>query len=88
MLAAALDGWLSQHAGPWPTALGVDGKMIRDVIGTVTLADHQDGSPVAVALMDQKEGTPRCEPTAAPALLNSRPTLEGQTVTAESMNGA
>lgn len=31
--------------------------MIRDVIRTVTLADHQDGSPVALAVMDQKEGT-------------------------------
>jgi hypothetical protein len=41
-----------------PSALALDGKIIRDCIGTVTLAEHEDGSPVALAIMDQKEGTP------------------------------
>lgn len=86
VLALALNGWLHEHAGTLPTALSLDGKMIRDVIGSVTLADHEDGSPVALAVMDQKEGTPRCEQTAALALIASLPTLEGQTVTADPLH--
>ncbi len=85
-LALPLNGWLSQQAGRLPAALALDGKMIRDLIGTVTLADAEDGSPVALGLMDQKEGTQRCELTAAQALIDSRPSLEGQTVTADPLH--
>lgn len=85
-LALRLNGWLSQQAGRLPAALSLDGKMIRDLIGTVTLADAEDGSPVALGLMDQKEGTQRCELTAAQALIDSLPSLEGQTVTADPLH--
>ena len=60
--------------------------MIRDHIGLVTLADHEDGSPMAVALMDQKEGTQRCEQTAALSLLESLPTLEQKVVSADGLH--
>lgn len=86
VLAVAVNAWLARQAGTLPAALSLDGKMIRDVIGTVTLADHQDGSPVAVAIMDQKEGTQRCEQSTAAALLESLPSLEGQTVTADPLH--
>jgi len=86
VLAQAINGWLREHAGTLPSALSLDGKMIREVMGTVTLADHQDGSPVALAMMDQKEGTLRCEQTAAMALVASLPTLEGQTLTADPLH--
>lgn len=86
VLAQAINGWLREHSGTLPSALSLDGKMIREVIGTVTLADHQDGSPVALAMMDQKEGTARCEQTAALALVESLPDLEGQTVTADPLH--
>lgn len=84
--ALHLNGWLSQQAGTLPAALALDGKMIRDLIGTVTLADAQDGSPVALGIMDQKEGTPRCELTAAQTLIGSLPCLDGQTVTADPLH--
>jgi hypothetical protein len=84
--ALHLNGWLSQQAGRLPAALSLDGKMIRDLIGTVTLADAEDGSPVAVRIMDQKEGTQRCEQTAARALIDALPSLEGQTVTADPLH--
>lgn len=84
--AAVLSAWLSEQAGRLPAALCLDGKMIRELIGTVTLAEHEDGSPVAVAIMDQKEGTPRCELTAAQALVESFPSLEGQTLTADPLH--
>jgi hypothetical protein len=86
VLAVAVNGWLSQQAGTLAPALSLDGKMIRTIIGTVTLAEHQDGSPVAVAMMDQKEGTQRCEQTTAADLVESLPTLEGQTVTADPLH--
>jgi hypothetical protein len=84
--ALQLNGWLSQQAGALPAALALDGKMIRDLIGTVTLADAEDGSPVAVRIMDQKEGTQRCEQTAARALIDGLASLDGQTVTADPLH--
>jgi hypothetical protein len=86
VLAVAVNDWLASQAGTLAPALSLDGKMIRNIIGTVTLADHQDGSPVAVGMMDQKEGTQRCEQTAAAALMESLPSLEGQTVTADPLH--
>ena len=84
--ARLLNHWLQGQAGQLPSALALDGKMIRDHIGLVTLADHEDGSPVAVALMDQKEGTQRCEQTAALSLLESLPTLEQKVVSADALH--
>jgi hypothetical protein len=53
--AALLDGWLQAQAGALPQALALDGKMIRDHIGLLTLAQHEDGAPQSVAVYDQKE---------------------------------
>jgi predicted transposase YbfD/YdcC len=39
-----------------------------------------------MAIMDQKEGTARCEQTAALALLERLPALDGQTVTADPLH--
>ena len=80
-LAALLTGWLQQRAGTLPQALAMDGKMIRDHLGLLTLAQHEDGAPQAVAVYDQKEGTPRCEQTAALTLLESLPALDGKLIT-------
>jgi len=60
--------------------------MIRDIIGTVSLVDVEDGSPVAVSVMDQKENTTRCEMKVAQDLLRSLPSLEGKTVTADPLH--
>jgi len=84
--AALLSGWLSQQQGALPGALALDGKMIRDIIGTVSLVDVEDGSPVAVAVMDQKESTQRCELKVAQQLLAEMPSLEGKTVTADPLH--
>jgi hypothetical protein len=84
--ALHLNGWLSQHAGTLPAALCLDGKMIRDLIGTVTLADAEDGSPVAVRIMDQKEGPQRCEQSAARALIDGLASLDGHTVSGDPLH--
>ncbi len=84
--AALLSAWLQARAGTLPQALALDGKMIRDHLGLLTLAQHEDGAPQAVALYDQKEGTPRCEQTVATALLERLPALDGKLVTADALH--
>ena len=84
--ATLLNGWLQSHAATLPQALALDGKMIRDHIGLLTLAQHEDGAPQALALYDQKEGTPRCEQTAAAALLQTLPALDGKIITADALH--
>jgi Domain of unknown function (DUF4338)/DDE_Tnp_1-associated len=84
--ARLLSTWLAQRAGGLPQALALDGKMIRDHIGLLTLAQHEDGAPQALAVYDQKEGTERCEQTAAAALLESHPALEGKLITADPLH--
>jgi hypothetical protein len=84
--AARLSQWLRGRAGTLPVALAMDGKMIRDHIGLLTLAQHEDGAPQAVAVYDQKEGTERCEQTAALALLESLEALDGKMITADPLH--
>ncbi len=84
--AQRLSQWLSARAGSLPMALAMDGKMIRDHIGLLTLAQHEDGAPQAVAVYDQKEGTARCEQTAAQALLESLEALDGKMITADPLH--
>jgi len=84
--AALLSGWLLARAGALPQALAMDGKMIRDHIGLLTLAQHEDGAPQAMAVYDQKENTPRCEQTAARGLLGSLPALDGKLITADALH--
>jgi hypothetical protein len=84
--AELLSQWLRSRAGTLPAALAMDGKMIRDHIGLLTLAQHEDGAPQAMAVYDQKEGTERCEQTAALALLESLDTLDGKMITADPLH--
>ena len=84
--ATLLTGWLQNAAGSLPSALALDGKMIRDHIGLLTLAQHEDGAPQAVAVYDQKEGTDRCELSAAQALLESIPSLDGKLITGDALH--
>jgi predicted transposase YbfD/YdcC len=84
--AALLSGWLQERAGLLPQALALDGKMIRNHIGLLTLAQHDDGAPQAFAVYDQKEGTERCEQTAAAHLLEQLPALDNKIVTADALH--
>jgi len=81
--AAILTRWLAENAGALPQVLALDGKMIRDQIGLVTLAQHDDGAPYALTICDQKEGTGRSEQSAALQMLQSQPALDGKTVTGD-----
>ncbi len=84
--AQTLNQWLAEHQDRLPRALAMDGKMIRDIVGMVSLVQTEDGAPVALAIMDQKEGTKRCELQAAKTLLAQVPNLENQTITADPLH--
>jgi len=84
--ATLLNQWLQSRAVTLPKALAMDGKMIRDHIGLLTLAQHDDGAPQALAVYDQKEGTPRCEQTAAATLLEKLPALDATIITADPLH--
>jgi hypothetical protein len=84
--ATLLHDWLQARAGTLPQALALDGKMIRDHLGLLTLAQHDDGAPQAVAVYDQKEGTPRCEQVVATKLLQGLSALDEKTVTADPLH--
>lgn len=84
--ASLLNEWMSQHAGTLPGALAMDGKMIRDQIGILTLASHEDGAPHYSAIYDKKEGTKRCEMKAAQAQLKALPQLDGKIITADALH--
>jgi len=60
--ATLLSTWLCRQAGQLPQALALDGKMIRDQIGLLSLAQHEDGAPQAVEVYDSKEGTDASNP--------------------------
>ncbi|MCU0786183.1 MAG: DUF4338 domain-containing protein [Verrucomicrobia bacterium] len=84
--ATLLHDWLQARAGTLPRALALDGKMIRDHLGLLTLAQHEDGAPQAVAVYDQKEGTPRCELVVATKLLQGVPAWDDQTITTDPLH--
>lgn len=84
--AELLSGWLAAQQGTLPGTLALDGKMIGDIIGTVSLVEVEDGSPVGIAVMDQKENTERCELKAAQDLLEATTCLEGKTLTADALH--
>ena len=54
--AAVLSAWLQSGRDRLPTALAMDGKMIRDLIGVLSLSEHDSGVPVAVAIQTEKKG--------------------------------
>jgi hypothetical protein len=84
--AELLSEWLQARAGVLPQALALDGKMIRNHIGLLTLAQHEDGAPQAIAVYDQKEGTERSEQTAAAQLLASLPALDNKIITGDALH--
>ncbi len=87
VFAQVLNTWLQQRAGELPGAVALDGKMIRDCIGVVTLADHETGAPRAMGVMSQKEGEgERCELRVGQQLIEQSPTLNGQVLTGDALH--
>jgi hypothetical protein len=86
-LARVLSAWLRQRSGSLPTALALDGKMIRDTVGVLALAAHDSGEAHALAPMrDKDDGHPQGELTVAQRLLEEAADLEGRVVTADALH--
>ncbi len=86
-LATVLNEWLRSQAGSLPGALALDGKLIRETIGTLSLVDHDKGVPQAQVVIRQKEGDgASCEMKAAQRLIERTPSLDGQVVTADALH--
>ena len=81
-----LNQWLEAHVSELPRALAVDGKMVRDHFGVLSLARHSDGAPEAMMVFDQKEGTERCEQTVAVQLVDATPNLDNRVITADALH--
>jgi hypothetical protein len=87
VLANSLSEWLRTHQGSLPASLALDGKMIRDTIGIVCLADHETGVPHAMACMSMKEGEgDRCELKTGQKLIEFLPNLNHKLVTADALH--
>jgi hypothetical protein len=86
--AEVLSKWLAVRRGTLPEALAMDGKMIRDQIGLLTLTAHEDGSPVHMRLIDSKEGTQRPEIGVGAKLLAQVPNeqIDGKIITADALH--
>lgn len=85
--AEVQNNWLKERAGELPGALAIDGKMIRDCIGLVTIADHETGVPLASAVISQKDGEgSRCEMVVAQKLLGRSGNLSGKAVTGDALH--
>ena len=82
-LARVLSAWLGEHRGALPAHLALDGKRIREHLGTiVTLCDIQEQVPVAVRATLEKGG----EQSASRALLRSEEVcLLGSTVSLDAL---
>lgn len=86
-LAKVLNLWLAARAGELPGALALDGKMVRQLVGTINLVEHDTGVPVATAVITQKEGDgQRCELKAAQTLLTSASVVNGRIVTGDALH--
>jgi hypothetical protein len=86
-LAAHLSAWLRLHQGSLPAALALDGKMVRTLVGVVSLVDHETGVPHAMACMSMKEGEgERCELKTAQKVVNDLPDLAGKLVTGDALH--
>lgn len=85
--AQVLTNWLAAHRGTLPTALALDGKMIRDTIGVLSLVDVETGVPVAMRIMTQKEGDgARCEKNAARQLVKGLPDAQGALISGDALH--
>jgi hypothetical protein len=85
--AEVLSAWLSANRGTLPTALALDGKMIRETIGVLSLVDVETGVPAALRIMTQKEGDgAHCEKTVARQLVQTMPDAQGALISGDALH--
>jgi hypothetical protein len=89
ILASTLNGWLCAPYGNLPRALALDGKYVRDLVLTLSLSEHESGSPVAITIASKEPRTEEAktegEITAAKRLYASA-NLQGATITGDALH--
>jgi hypothetical protein len=86
LLATHINHWLATQRDSLPSAMALDGKMVRDIGGVVSLVDARDGSPISMAPMRHKEEGPDGEATCARKALADVGDMQGSVVTADAGN--
>lgn len=84
VLAAEITGWSRERQGHLPPCLAMDGKMIRDLIGTLNITDAATGVTVAMAPLRMKENSGEIK-TAQRALAEMGD-LQGSVVTGDPLH--
>jgi hypothetical protein len=85
--ADVLSEWLRRNEGALPMALALDGKMVRDTIGVVSLVEHSTGRPYAMKTMSMKKGEgERCEMVVASKMIEEINDLTGKVITADALH--
>jgi len=85
--ARVLTEWLAANRGSLPTALALDGKMIRETIGVLSLVDVETGVPAALRIMTQKEGDgAHCEKLVARQLVDELPDAQGALISGDALH--
>jgi hypothetical protein len=86
--AETLTRWLQAGVGKLPASLAIDGKMIRNLIGVLSISEHETGVPVAVAIQTEKEGDgENCELVVGRrALAELVPVLDQKLVTSDALH--
>ena len=85
--ARVLTNWLAANQGSLPRALALDGKMIRETIGVLSVVDVDTGVPVAMKKMTQKEGDgENCEKITARRLVEALPDAQGALLSGDALH--
>jgi hypothetical protein len=85
--AEVLTAWLTANRGSLPSALALDGKMIRDTIGVLSLVEVETGVPAALRIMTQKEGDgAHCEKSVARQLVQGLPDAQGALLSGDALH--
>jgi len=69
-----------------PPAMALDGKMVRDIGGVVSIVDASDGIPISMAPMRHKEEGPDGEATCARKALADVGDLQGSSISTDAGN--
>ena len=78
---------MAANQGSLPRALALDGKMIRETIGVLSVVDVDTGVPVAMKKMTQKEGDgENCEKITARRLVEALPDAQGALLSGDALH--
>jgi hypothetical protein len=85
--AKNLSDWLSLNRGSLPAALALDGKMIRDTIGVLSVVDVETGVPVAMSIITEKKGDgEHCEKIVARTVVSKMPDGQGCIISGDALH--